>query len=814
VPDKRSNLATLVADLDKHGQSIAIASQQNLRIVRTSFASVAALARRFSAELEQRNVARGDRVLIWGENSAEWVACFFGCVLSGVLPVPLDFASSPAFVAKVQNEVQPKLLLTSREQLPQFSSALPVLLLPALGRQITDRQATRRAEIDENDPLQIIFTSGTTGEPKGIVHTHKNVLASLRPIESEIGKYLKYERVVHPLRFLHALPLSHVFGQFIGLWIPPLLGAEVHFQANLVASEILERIHDERISVAAAPPRLLDILQDHLEDTTPALSERLAAVPRSVWKRWWTFRDIHSRFGFKYWAFVCGGAALSAESERFWNDLGFAVIQGYGMTETTALISLNHPFRAAQGTLGQILPGREVRLSPEGEVLVRGDTISSSTWFNGAPQTREEEWLRTGDLAEFDAGGNLRFRGRQKDVIVTAAGLNVHLEDLEAALLRQQGVRNATVVETTSSIGPEPLAVLILNSDITQDEVLRAANQELAEFQQIRRAILWPQPDFPRTSTGKVLKREIVAQLENGTVPSVELSGLDSVSTLDSLGRVQLQAKLEQQYGIALDDAALQQAKSVEDITRLVNLPRSSKPNAGVRPRPHSYPRWPWSPLFRGIRRAFLGLIAMPLVRLLAKPSVRIETKKWPGEPMLIVCNHITSYDAAFVLYALPKHVRYRVAIAMSGEMLMDLRLGRNQGSWWLNLLSPVAYHLITALFNVFPLPQQSGFRRSFRHAGAAMDAGYHVLVFPEGRRSDNEDSQPFKSGAGILWKGLSAPALPVRLIGLGHLKSTKENWFRSGKISVEVKPVLQEMPEGPPEKVTQVLEEAVFRRT
>src|SRR5207245_1074123 len=111
---------------------------------------------------------------------------------------------------------------------------------------------------------------------------------------------------------------------------------------------------------------------------------------------------VHAGFGLKFWAFICGGAALPPELEEFWKRLGFVVVQGYGMTETTALVSLNHPFRAAQGTIGQVLPGREVKLGPDGEVLVRGATISDTVWQGGTARKREGEWLATGDIGEFD----------------------------------------------------------------------------------------------------------------------------------------------------------------------------------------------------------------------------------------------------------------------------------------------------------------------------------------------------------------------------------------------------------------------------
>ena len=428
-----------------------------------TYGELAALTRRFAAELERRSIAKGDRVLLWGENSAEWVAAFFGCVMRGVIPVPVDYAGSVEFVRRVVHEVRPKLIV---------GDAAKIQLLDGVQVAFEHFEAelpTQAARVIENlgpdDTLQIIFTSGTTGEPKGVVHTHRNVLASLGPIEQEMGKYLKYERPFHPIRILHTLPLSHVFGQFMGLWTPPLMASELHYESRLVASELAEHIRRNRVSVVAAVPRVLDLMQAFALTRFPNLAERVAqAEGLKAWQRWWQFRDVHKFFGLKFWAFVVGGAALSASGEQFWGRMGFVVIQGYGMTETTAVISLNHPFRAAQGTIGQVLPGREVRLSDEGEVLVRGETISNTTWQHGQMQKQESEWLATGDLAAFDAAGNLQFRGRKKDVIVTSSGLNVFPEDLEAALGRQAGVKVATVVETDAGSGPEARAVLVMQT--------------------------------------------------------------------------------------------------------------------------------------------------------------------------------------------------------------------------------------------------------------------------------------------------------------------------------------------------------------
>ena len=815
MPAQRENLASLVEDFERHGSQVACVSGRGLRQIRTSYGDLAALSRRFAAELIRRGIHKGDRVLLWGENSAEWIAAFFGCVLRGVLPVPLDATGTPAFAIRVGGEVSPKLVVTGNSQLETAALTYPAIVLEDLRESLPFEEAAAIADLSSADALQIIFTSGTTGDPKGIVHTHGNVLASLAPIEREMQKYLRYERVFHPIRFLHTLPLSHVFGQFMGLWIPPLLAAEVHYQSRLVASELARQIQRERISVLAAVPRVLDLMQAYVLEQFPTLRTRMEASAHSkARQRWWRFRDVHRLLGWKFWAFVCGGAALTPGGEQFWNALGFVVVQGYGMTETTALVSLNHPFRPAQGTIGQVLPGREVRLGDDGEVLVRGDTISNTVWQRGQATRQQGEWLRTGDLGEFDAAGNLRFRGRKKDVIVTAAGLNIHPEDLEAALARQAGVNASTVIETDAGHGPEPLGVLVADSVGAANAAVEAANRELANFQQIRHWIVWPEPDLPRTTTGKIVRREVARRVASGEIAAPPVEQSNGELNLDSLGRVELQAKLEQQYGVTLDDAAIETVRTSQDVQALVKAAttESAAARRKISPRDrHWYPRWPWHPLQQAIRSAFLEAIAMPVVRFLASPRVRSAVKSWPASPLLIVSNHITSYDAAFVLFALPGRIRRRVAIAMSGEMLLDLRHGRNQGNWFLNLLAPVAYFLITALFNVFPLPQRTGFRRSFEHAGEAIDRGYSVLVFPEGRRSEDGTPQPFQSGAGLLWRDLGVPALAVHLAGLGELKARGGRWFRSGKIEVTVVSLLPLELGASPEQLTGQLRKSVF---
>jgi long-chain acyl-CoA synthetase len=167
----------------------------------------------------------------------------------------------------------------------------------------------------------------------------------------------------------------------------------------------------------------------------------------------------------------------------------------------------------------------------------------------------------------------------------------------------------------------------------------------------------------------------------------------------------------------------------------------------------------------------------------------------------LIVANHVTAYDVPLILAALPARLRRHTAVAMAGGLLTGWRHARAERHAWFRPLTPLAYGLVTALFNVFPLPQGAGFRRSFAHAGAAMDHGMSVILFPEGRRSADATLGTFQSGIGLLARASAAPVLPVAMVGLGDIKQRKRRWFRPGTVTIRVgDPVAMEIGEAPQE--------------
>ncbi len=855
----RENLLSLLGEFERYGSDVAFVQRRGYRRETWTYRKLRGAAFACALELKGRGVRTGDRVLLWGPNGAEWAAVFWGCLLRGAVAVPVDDGATPDFAARVVRDAGVKLIFASRDK-AALAPVIPRLVLEDLadtewGPDVVTsspsggqpKKAAYEGLADEpimrNHIAQIVFTSGTTAEPRGVVLTHGNFLANLEPLEQGIDPYRNYERWFHPLRFVTLVPLSHVFGQFMALFVPPLLGATVVFEHPANPSEIIQTVKRERATALIAVPRMLDALRSALlNQFAPAGRAHwfghifILAAKRKFLRRAWLFRRIHRQFGWKFWAFISGGAALSAETEEFFKRMGYAVVQGYGMTETASLISLNHPFRATPGSIGKVLPGREFRLAEDGEILVRGENVASGYWEGGALRqgVRDgENWLRTGDIGDVDAEGNLRFKGRKKNVIVTPAGLNVYPEDVEATLRKQPGVRDCVVIPDQRDGNAEPFAIMLMSNGAetrAQDlrEAVENANASLAEYQRVHRWLVWPEPDFPRTPTGKPrlsLIAERAAELFNGSSPANAHAGtlndllrkfsgakrptekLEKELNLSSLDRVELMSALEERFQVELNETAFAEAKTVADVQRLLEQPAAHRTE-------YVYPRWTHRAPVRWIRLAVYYTLVWPATQILGHPKIvgRENLHNVRG-PVLIVSNHITRRaDIGLILAALPLRFRHRLATTMAGETLQNMR--RPPRDWF--FARRVAYYfgywLATALFNVFPLPQHSGFRESFRFAGESADRGYSILVFPEGEVNNSEDGRmaAFQSGIGLLAKNLRLPIIPMRLDGVWQMKREGRRLAHIHEITVRIGAPIEFAPDAPAEQIARSLQARV----
>jgi long-chain acyl-CoA synthetase len=832
-----------LTNFQAHRNERAYGQRRGYRTEWFTYGQVLEIAFRFCQDPETRGIGKGDRVMLWGENCAEWVGAFFGCAMLGVIVVPMDDGASADFAARVSGQVEAKLWVCSREHSKHIGEAAePCIVLEDLSQIAGGTPALRsdlKAAIGRDDTLQIVFTSGTTADPKGVVITHGNVLANIAPLEQEMQRYLKYERWVHPVRFLNLLPLSHVFGQFLGMFLPPLLGGTVIFQEELKPSEIISTIRRERVSVLVSVPRVLQSLKQKIErdlEARGAMEDFQRRFHASEGKhfllRWWIFRDIRRQFGWKFWAFICGGAALDSETEEFWGRLGYAAIQGYGLTETTSLISVNHPFKLGKGSIGKVLPGREIKLAADGEILIRGGGVATGYWGTGgsAAVAGEDGWYRTGDVGALDDAGNLYFKGRKKEVIVTPAGLNIYPEDLEAALRRQPEVKDCVVVGIERGGNAEPCAVLILRGDASLEEVVDRANQTLAEFQRMRVWVRWPQEDFPRTNTQKP-RRNVIAEFAAEQVmgagpkdaardsPLTELieritgrnvAGLKAESTLDSdlglssLDRVELIGALEDRYQVDLSETRFSEARTVSDVEKILG--------GEVRQRAqYHYPTWVLRWPVTWVRWLAHYLLMRPAMLLLGWPQIEgRENLRGVNGPLLVVCNHISEVDVGFVQTALPARLRNRIATAAGGEALEALRSPAPGRSLLGRIYDRVQWGLGVSLLNLFPLPREAGFRQSFAYAGQAVDRGYSVLVFPEGRHTVDGKMNRFRAGIGLLAKNLGIPVLPMRIVGLFEVKQAGQKFARPGRIEVRIGKATLFAPDSDPGQIARELQIAV----
>ncbi len=634
-----------------------------------------------------------------------------------------------------------------------------------------------------------------------MVITHRNLLANIVPIEREIAKYRQWARPFLPIRFLNLLPLSHMFGQAMGTFVPPMLPGLVVFTRSYSPDDIIRQIHDRRVSVLVCVPKILEVLKDHLVRVAPETAE---PPPQKMhWTaRWWKYRAVHRMFGFKFWAIVVGAAPLDPELEAFWGRLGFVVIQGYGLTETAPIVTLNHPFRATRGAVGKPIAGVEIKIADDGEILVRGENVTRG-YFNAPEETRSafrDGWFHTGDVGELDATGQLRIRGRKKEMIVTPEGLNVFPEDVEQALNAQAGVRESAVVGASSpgSTAERVHAVLVLEPGADVDEIVRGANLQLGDHQKVRAAAVWPAGELPRTEgTRKLKRRELKSWLAGehgrGTSPGTTSGGdarsvasvlarfapgrtLAPDTTLDALGlssleRVELMMALEEAFQVTVDEARFSAARTVADLEALTRPLEAAGPATLASTETIEFPAWNRSLPARALRRASLPTWILPLGRVFARVEVRgLDHLERLEGPVIFAANHQSHLDTPVILDALPSRWRYRVATAMAKEFF-KAHFYPDQYSRKAYIQNSANYYLASLFFNAFPLPQrESGTRQTLRYIGELVSRGYSVLIFPEGKRTQAGEIARFQPGAAMIAARLDIPVVPVRLEGLDRV--------------------------------------------
>ena len=778
-----------------------------------SYVEVGRAARGFASRLVDAGVRKGDKVVFWSENRPEWIVAFWGCLLGGVIVVPIDYRASPGFLARIATRVAARLVLVG-EDVPPLPQSLRVSVWKLHELEWRDG-APPPVAIGRDDVAEIIFTSGATGEPKGVVITHRNVLANIVPVEGEVRKYRGWARPIFPLRFLNLLPLSHMFGQAMATFVPPMLPGVVVFMRGYNPADIIALIRRRRVSVLVSVPKVLDVLRAHVLRVLPG-----AALPptKQAWPlRWWRYRRLHRLFGAKFWAFVVGAAPLDAALEAFWSARAFAVIQGYGLTETAPIVSVTHPFHIQAGSVGKAIAGVDLKIAPDGEILVRGENVTGG-YFEAEAETAqafEGGWFHTGDIGEIGPDGRLFIRGRKKEIIVTPEGLKVFPDDIERVVKEIPGVRDSAAVGAPT--GPETAGervhvVLVLDPGLDPDAVVRDANARLEAHQKIRRALVWPDAALPRTEgTGKLRRAAIREWVRTGAVPAgaapradklaalvAKYAGREELSpatTIDELGlssleRVELMVALEDAFQTRLDEQAFAGAHDVGQLRALVEDASTGKaePLATVQ-----FPAWNRSLPARLVRRLALPGFLLPLARIFAWVHVggRQHLSGLEG-PVIFASNHQSYMDTPVIMAALPGRWRARLAPAMSKEFFAAHFFSEGHGLM-LRLATSTAYYLAALLFNAFPLPQrEAGARQTLRYMGELVESGLSILIFPEGHHTDTGAIDRFRPGIGMIASRLDVPVVPVRLEGVDRVLHRTWHMARPGHVRVTFGPAMR----------------------
>jgi long-chain acyl-CoA synthetase len=778
-----------------------------------TYREAAAAARGFAARLQAAGIGKGDKVVIWSENRPEWIIGLWGCLLTGSIAVPIDYRASPDFLNTVARIVNAKLFLFGDDVniagIAGSGSEHPAVVwrLSQIDWHTPTPADFQPVSITRDDIVEIIFTSGATAEPKGVIITHRNVLANIVPVEREVIKYRKYGRPFRPIRFLNLLPLSHMFGQAMATFVPPMIAGTVVFMRGFNPNEIVRQIKKRRVSVLVSVPKILDVLREHVARIDPRVRD-IPANKESILKRWWRYRAVHRHFGLKFWCFVVGAAPLESPLEEFWARLGFLVVQGYGLTETAPIVTLNHPFSTSKGSVGKPIAGVDVKIARDGEILVRGDNVT--TGYYGAPEATgaafEDGWFHTGDIGEFDTNGQLFIRGRKKEMIVTPEGLNVFPEDVERVVNALPGVKDSAAVGVTQNGAERVHVALILEPGIDPGEIVRVANARLADHQRIRAAALWPDTDLPRTEGTKKLKRvEIRKWLESGVPPAAPASRgttVDSIVerfsagrapepgvTLEELGlssleRIEMMVALEEALNTTIDEAAFSNVSTVADLHRLAARAEHApaEPTADT----VEFPSWNRALPVRVLRAVSQPAFLLPLTRVFAWIQVEgLDHLKDLEGPVIFAANHQSHMDVPIILAALPGKWRRQVAPAMAKEFF-KAHFFPEEYPRKTRFLKSLEYYLSSAFFNAFPLPQrEAGARQTLRYAGELIGEGYSILIFPEGKRTEQGEIAVFRPGIGMMASRLTVPVMPVRLVGVDRVLHQTWKMAKPGHVEV-----------------------------
>jgi long-chain acyl-CoA synthetase len=779
--------------------------------------------------LQAHRVAKGDRVAILLENRPEWPMSYFGALWAGVVAVPLDPVSRWDHIHYALEQTRAKIIFTfpkaplsQLEQLPFLEKIVVVGMTGESGDKIINFAEVLKSppseaglpEIGPDDLASIIYTSGTTGIPKGVMLTHRNFSANCRGI-AELNAIRPEDN------FLAILPLHHAFPFTATLLMPLFSRVKITYLDTLKAEAILRCIKEQQVTILVLTPQVLQHFYQGMQRQLELIPWPLRPLLLNYLNFSWRLsgflgvnparpllRKFRRALGKQFRFFISGGAKLPESLAENLARLGFTVLEGYGLTETAPVVTVNPPGSPRLGSAGRPLPGVEVRiLHPDadglGEILIRGDNVMAGYFQNEAAtrEVLEEGWFHSGDLGYLDRDGYLHIKGRIKEIIVLASGKNISTEEVGQHYLKAPSIREIFI--TTDDTAEKLAAVVVPDLDFFRqtgemdiyDKVkwdLEMASQGLESYQRVRDFVLINE-ELPKTRLGKVriheaqrLYRERAGQRYAKKKPASEESlspvgetvvavlagqlGDSRISLddhleldlgLDSLGLVELLAALESRFNLRIKD---DEFTGILTVRELIGFIEAKNPDAAREPEEEMAA---WSTILRTdpppalLQRLGLagGLTARMVTQGLA--SLLGFWFKWMfdlqvygrerlmGRGYILCPNHASFLDGFLIVSAVPGPRRHHL-FSLGYSHYFDIPVLRN-------LLKLIRVIPVDSVRNVVAAMQVSSF--VLRH-------GQVLAIFPEGFRSPTGEVGQFKKGVAILARELDVKLVPVYIQG------------------------------------------------
>jgi long-chain acyl-CoA synthetase len=727
------------------------------------------------------------RIVIFSENRPEWIFALYAAWKHGAVVVPVDVLSSREDVAFILHDCAPHTVFCSAEKSEFVTMALrdagrtpEVLIFENLADTADRNEPADFAIEDEQQTALILYTSGTTGNPKGVMLSFKNLLANLNAVCRDVPVYVPGDRVMIMLPFHHILPL-------VGTIVAPLYsGGTMVLNTSLAADDLMATLKNYKVTIMIGVPRLYQLIYKGLREkihgsVLAGLMVKLAGTVNSLAFSRKLFGSVQKKFGGHLKYLVCGGAPVDSEVVQLFKTLGFEILEGYGMTETAPMITFTRPGSVFPGVPGQLLPGIKIKFD-HGEVVVSGDNVMQG-YYNRPDETAQvlkNGWLYTGDLGFLDDQGYLHITGRKKEIIVLPNGKNINPEEVERVVMKQ----SAYIRETGVFLKEGVLQAIILPdfrklneagiSDLDEHfrwQVIDKVNRIVSPYKKILRFHI-TSAELPKTRLGKIKRfllpdlagtrqqkiqdepktreyQAIKKFLEDETQQAVHPGDhIELDLALDSLGRVSLTAFIETAFGVDVPEQSLADFQSIAKLAEHLHQKKTRLNFEGIS----------WSQILK--EKVHLNLpkswfthnLIKNMFQVAFRLSMRIRARgleNLPDQACIIAPNHQSILDGFLVasllkrqfmkktyVYAKEKHFRGRF-----------LRFLANRN-------------------NIILVDVNKDLKLSIQKLAEVLKKGKNLMIFPEGTRTLTGKLGDFKQTFAILSQELQVPVIPVAIKG------------------------------------------------